>query len=721
MHLMRRACPVYAIDSRSRYSPRQVLAARPFFAALQPYEEPGFPHNGSDLRFRHNDFVHMHVPKCAGLTSSTIFKMRLESRLAVNGEAFTFRSEEMCLGGLRRDLSSSETVAMFRSPRSHVVSMFFYLRGHGGWCVPDSAEMAAQNLSLTLNESYAASPNRNPKACCDFPRTSDLNGLNQFVSFYSSSTWYPRGRATARSAAEGNYRGSCYTPVNMQARALSCQESSADDLHRAKSWKGAAPPTQQTLAGVTGLSFAGIAELHVESMCLFQYRVNSILPYACECPHNNRWLRVGRHYKGHSSGIAEWFSDNTCSLGPALLKKIDNITKVDQELYRSAVSRFIKEIHVVEAETGINILCPSRIDEFYVQTKYIPGLWTEDLVTLQPSKDIDVAVDKPVCSPDAAALAALDATVKLKKVSINSRHVQRIEPNVHEQRHIGSEKNAAMISRVSQPVASVSTVDTHSSNVASSRRSLLSKGRAARNEIQWPEGNHRHASVTREVAEKRAAREELARLEYLERKRLPLALQRASREGNSKKDRARAAKVEKQLSEIEHAHAIEERAERENGLTPKVQSAHGLQRYFPEVELSEDQQKYGLAGQMRGIRGPGRSNHKRAENRMAKLNRKRAYEALRAKELGYLDMNEDDQNSRSTKGRKRHNAPSSSGVSGGINASLSKYAKSWRKERREAFLARQATAMEASFHSPAAKAKRRVEVAAARLSERLAL
>jgi len=41
-------------------------------------------------------------------------------------------------------------------------------------------------------------------------------------------------------------------------------------------------------------------------------------------------------------------------------------------------------------------------------------------------------------------------------------------------------------------------------------------------------------------------------------KRLPLALQRASREGNSKKDRARASAAEKRLGEIEHAVAEEQ-------------------------------------------------------------------------------------------------------------------------------------------------------------------
>jgi hypothetical protein len=57
-------------------------------------------------------------------------------------------------------------------------------------------------------------------------------------------------------------------------------------------------------------------------------------------------------------------------------------------------------------------------------------------------------------------------------------------------------------------------------------------------------------------------------------KRLPLALQRASREGNSKKDRARASAAEKRLGEIEHAVAEEQQR-----LRVVDKGSHGLARY----------------------------------------------------------------------------------------------------------------------------------------------
>ena len=65
------------------------------------------------------------------------------------------------------------------------------------------------------------------------------------------------------------------------------------------------------------------------------------------------------------------------------------------------------------------------------------------------------------------------------------------------------------------------------------------------------------------------------RQEYLAKKRLPMALQRASREGNSKKDRARAAASEKRLAEIEHAVQKEQQAQR---LRAVDKDSHGLLR-----------------------------------------------------------------------------------------------------------------------------------------------
>ena len=68
---------------------------------------------------------------------------------------------------------------------------------------------------------------------------------------------------------------------------------------------------------------------------------------------------------------------------------------------------------------------------------------------------------------------------------------------------------------------------------------------------------------------------------YLAEKRLPIALQRASREGNSKKDRARASAAEKRLGEIEHAVAKEKER-----LHVVDKDSHGLARLVKLVRNS---------------------------------------------------------------------------------------------------------------------------------------
>ena len=224
--------------------------------------------------------------------------------------------------------------------------------------------------------------------------------------------------------------------------------------------------------------------------------------------------------------------------------------------------------------------------------------------------------------------------------------------------------------------------------------------RRARNEIDFPGGNQRHVRLERWKVEEAHAREELARLEYLQEKKLPALIKQATRDGNSKKDRAKLAKVEKQYAEIEHAKMRERREQRLNRLD---RHSHGIGAFFPEIELDQDQREH--LSSLRGIRGKGRSNHKRAENRMNKFKRKKAFEDLQLKEI--------DADTRS-----RAKGGGGGGGGGRINGTLSKYAKSYRKKARLKQLARLEAETDAAEHSTEVVARRQRSEALERLSER---
>jgi hypothetical protein len=123
-------------------------------------------------------------------------------------------------------------------------------------------------------------------------------------------------------------------------------------------------------------------------------------------------------------------------------------------------------------------------------------------------------------------------------------------------------------------------------------------------------------------------------------------------------------------------------------------------RYFPEVNLKEEEKVYAA---MRGIRGKGKANHnKRAENIMAKQKRKAAFEALR-------DKNIREQYGFTTPGSEKFSDSSdellrrpSTSTPTPINGTLDKYAPPWRKAQRQKFLKQQAANQDAASRAPEA-------------------
>jgi hypothetical protein len=82
-----------------------------------------------------------------------------------------------------------------------------------------------------------------------------------------------------------------------------------------------------------------------------------------------------RETKLHASGGAAFENFND----PIFKALIDNITRVDGQLYRAGLVRMVKEIRLLEARTGHTILCPSKLANVIEETEYIAGLWDLDL------------------------------------------------------------------------------------------------------------------------------------------------------------------------------------------------------------------------------------------------------------------------------------------------------------------------------------------------------
>lgn len=205
----------------------------------------------------------------------------------------------------------------------------------------------------------------------------------------------------------------CYHPANFQARALSCDNPPGSKLTPGD-WAGGAhnvlPSSNRSQRGRSGagadgaaaamrgelepevavvieafwsLSWAGITEFYHASKCLLFARIRTssadldggggntnttrhqartaarearaYVDTHCRCPdvEGNSDHRIIHHEGGHRGTML--------TVPAALLFKIDRFTKVDLQLYRTAVLGFLSEIELLESGLGRRVLCDADL------------------------------------------------------------------------------------------------------------------------------------------------------------------------------------------------------------------------------------------------------------------------------------------------------------------------------------------------------------------------
>jgi len=142
-------------------------------------------------------------------------------------------STEGCLGCALKDGGYDHYLTILRAPRAHAISQFFFMKKSGGWCQLDPAEASVNASSTCVKDSRG---NDVCGRCCgNFPVVDEqTEAFAEWVDWFAGSGWAPgyghyraappsgSKQSLASSPRVGNYYGSCYTPSNMQARALVC-------------------------------------------------------------------------------------------------------------------------------------------------------------------------------------------------------------------------------------------------------------------------------------------------------------------------------------------------------------------------------------------------------------------------------------------------------------------------------------------------------------------
>ena len=257
-------------------------------------------------------------------------------------------------------------VIFFREPRGHALSQYL----HGAYAGRTKLRRAA-----------------------GYPRVEgdDLTGFGQWVRHFSEG-WTPD---------RGDFFG--YNPLNMMARTLTCRDArwNCDYVreceqpcahHVGRTASDAAPPLAEAIAAVHSTDFVGVLELLPESLCLIEYRKTGKLSEHCTCGDADAGAGAasssdtGGSGAGGSRRVAHVMNSRRqrakgakVSVGGAtapVLRRLDEVTRVDARVYQSAMMRVLCDLRALERATGKRVLCAgARPASVRNKTAYMSELW----------------------------------------------------------------------------------------------------------------------------------------------------------------------------------------------------------------------------------------------------------------------------------------------------------------------------------------------------------
>eukprot|EP00980_Cylindrotheca_fusiformis_P011335 scaffold2619_cov129-Cylindrotheca_fusiformis.AAC.13 len=234
---------------------------------------------------------------------------------------------------------------MFRSPRAHVLSQYLHCRYRDNQ--PDRTPQKRKKWPA-LPESLSGS---------EYPldsRESHIQGLDAWLTHMLRED-------NAFETLEDSF--SCYTPWNLQSRMLTCTETGvnangAQVIVQKRRKQGPPQPKEpewiQVEEAVRSLAFAGLTEQFAVSVCMTHWLHSKTMPESCDC---RNAASVDVTHDRHNMPRAAVALDD---LPEDILKKIDDLTKVDQKLYTLTQQLFQEQVKAVEQESAIPLLCDNK-------------------------------------------------------------------------------------------------------------------------------------------------------------------------------------------------------------------------------------------------------------------------------------------------------------------------------------------------------------------------
>eukprot|EP00511_Aplanochytrium_stocchinoi_P002174 CAMPEP_0204830706 /NCGR_PEP_ID=MMETSP1346-20131115/9136_1 /ASSEMBLY_ACC=CAM_ASM_000771 /TAXON_ID=215587 /ORGANISM="Aplanochytrium stocchinoi, Strain GSBS06" /LENGTH=423 /DNA_ID=CAMNT_0051961197 /DNA_START=395 /DNA_END=1663 /DNA_ORIENTATION=+ len=248
--------------------------------------------------------VFVHIPKTAGSSIIRDGMKGLHNLLQGNFERSYYTLYE----------KDAVMLSFFREPRAHVYSQFMHCKynPYGTHRNYDGFKKSSNDAKGDSNDfEFWLDHFNNPKfQMVDF-KTKSLDPIN--------TAW------------------DCYNPVNMQARYMTSHCHDSKQCHQGSKNDALEPPLVEAIQNLENLQWFGLTELYEPSLCMLIYQSKGHLPKFCDCNSDiHKARQKNLHHVTHKI-----HKHDVNRLNLRIKRKIDHITRIDQQLYNHAKDIFM--------------------------------------------------------------------------------------------------------------------------------------------------------------------------------------------------------------------------------------------------------------------------------------------------------------------------------------------------------------------------------------------
>lgn len=170
----------------------------------------------------------------------------------------------------------------------------------------------------------------------------------------------------------------CYRASNYQSNALTGTDEKPG--HKNDTKAVLEPDVRRSVQVYESMDWVALTDFFHESKCLFYHRlepktaqIDIYLRDLCRCGQSSSSssssstgvndVHATHHANGHRSSMSDLPTD--------ILESVDALTRVDKQLYKVALERFVQEIVWLETELGRQVLCDNVLEQWEPELEYL--------------------------------------------------------------------------------------------------------------------------------------------------------------------------------------------------------------------------------------------------------------------------------------------------------------------------------------------------------------